>query len=128
MANSDDQSLNRQTAPRVEIELEGNLLNLKPSVDTTVYRLAQEAVTNAVRHARNASKVLVRIVGDDDAVKLTVRDDGVHNPLPIRSAGFGLVGMAERARLLGGTLDAGPNEEGRGWVVTAVLPRAGGPV
>ncbi len=121
------QSANVPIGPQVEIELEGDLSGLKPSVDTTVYRLAQEAVTNAVRHARNASQVLVRIVGEDDSVKLTVHDDGIHNPRPVGSNGFGLVGMAERARLLGGTLDAGPNDDGRGWVVTAVLPRTGGP-
>ncbi len=126
-AGSDAEGLSAvPVAPQVAVELEGDLSNLKPSVDTTLYRLAQEAVTNAVRHARSASQVLVRIVGDVDEVKLTVHDDGVHNPRPIRSNGFGLVGMAERARLLGGTLDAGPSEQGRGWVVTAVLPKTGG--
>jgi len=114
------------TAPRIEVELQGNLFALQPSVDTALYRLAQESITNALRHARNASRVLVRVVGEEDSIALTVEDDGVHNPPPVTTSGFGLVGMAERAKLLGGTLDAGPRQ-GRGWTVNAVLPRKGSP-
>ena len=55
-------------------------------------------------------------------VRLTVHDDGDHNAFGTGAiAGFGLIGMSERARLLGGTLEAGPSA-GRGWDVTAVLP------
>jgi signal transduction histidine kinase len=61
--------------------------------------------------------------GDDDCVRLTVRDDGDASSTGWRSAGYGLVGMTERAMLLGGTLEAGPGPD-RGWVVNAVLPRA----
>ena len=57
-------------------------------------------------------------------MELTVTDDGVHNPPPAATNGYGLVGMAERTKLLGGTLSAGP-AEGRGWKVNAVLPRDG---
>jgi signal transduction histidine kinase len=110
--------------PRIDVELSGDLDGLRPAVDTALYRLAQESITNAVRHARNASQVLVKVAGNDRSVELTVVDDGIHNPPPSSSLGFGLVGMNERAKLLGGTLYAGPNG-GRGWTVNAVLPRDG---
>ena len=110
--------------PRIDVELTGHLDGLQPAVDTALYRLAQESITNAVRHARNASRVVVRVVGDGERVELTVTDDGIHNPPPSATTGYGLVGMAERAKLLGGTLSAGP-DNGRGWKVRAVLPRNG---
>jgi signal transduction histidine kinase len=111
--------------PRVDVELSGDLDGLAPSVDTTIYRLAQESITNALRHARHATHIRVRVTGDDRGVQLTVQDDG--DPGAARttsSSGYGLVGMAERAKLLGGTLDAGPGHD-RGWTVHAVLPRNG---
>jgi signal transduction histidine kinase len=111
--------------PRVEVVLSGDLDGLGPAVDAAVYRIAQESVTNALRHSRDASRVLVDVCGDAESVRLTVQDDGApagqHEPV-----GFGLVGMTERAALLGGTLAAGP-AAGRGWTVTAVLPRDGVP-
>jgi len=110
--------------PRVDIELSGDLDGLRPSVDAALYRLAQESITNAVRHARRATRIQVTVSGDDDYVRLTVGDDGDAGAFDPRSAsGFGLIGMAERAKLLGGTLEAGPSRN-RGWTVHAVLPRA----
>jgi len=111
-------------APRVEVELSGSLDGVAPSVDAAVYRLAQESITNALRHSRNATRVEVRLQGDERTVSLTVRDDGdtVRGPAP--EPGFGLLGMTERAKLLGGSLESGPGPE-RGWVVTAVLPKDG---
>jgi signal transduction histidine kinase len=108
--------------PRVVVEPAGRLDDLGPALGGAVYRIAQESVTNAVRHARGATTIVVRLVGDDDAVRCTVSDDG-DAPGPVRGSGFGIVGMAERASLLGGTLVAGP--AGRGWEVAAVLPRRG---
>ena len=109
--------------PRVEVELSGDLDDLRPSVEAAIYRIAQESITNAVRHARHATRIDVRVAGDDDCVRLTVRDDGDAGSAGRSSAGYGLVGMAERATLLGGTLEAGPSPD-RGWTVNAVLPRA----
>jgi signal transduction histidine kinase len=109
--------------PRVEVHLSGDLDDLGPSVGAAVYRIAQESITNAVRHARHATWISVSVAGDDDWVRLTVRDDGDASSTGRRSAGYGLVGMTERAMLLGGTLEAGPGPD-RGWTVTAVLPRA----
>jgi signal transduction histidine kinase len=110
-------------AVAVEVELVGDLGGLRPAVETALYRLAQESITNATRHARNATCIRVRLSAESDDVRLTVHDDGA--PSVRRSSGFGLVGMAERAALLGGTLEAGPSAGG-GWRVEAVLPRHGG--
>jgi signal transduction histidine kinase len=110
--------------PRVDVQYSGDLGdlgNLKPSVGVALYRIAQEAVTNAVRHARHATRVIVHVADEGGQVRLTVRDDGDaragHTP-----PGYGLVGMAERASLLSGTLQAGPDPDG-GWTVDAVLPK-----
>jgi signal transduction histidine kinase len=109
--------------PRVSVQLTGPLRDLRPSLDAALYRLAQEAITNARRHAQHATHVTVRVEAADECVQLSVDDDGRDGhtrPAP----GFGLAGMAERAKLLGGTFSAGPRPDG-GWNVTAVLPRTG---
>jgi signal transduction histidine kinase len=63
----------------------------------------------------------VQVVGDDDCVRMTVRDDG-EGSAGRGPDGYGIVGMTERATLLGGALSAGPGA-GRGWTVDVVLPR-----
>ena len=107
--------------PTVEVSLAGSLTGLARPVDVAVYRLAQEALTNAVRHARSATRVGIDVRREGDTVRLRVADDGRAEPGPAPEPGFGLLGMAERAQLLGGSLSAGPGPEG-GWVVEAVLP------
>ncbi|HEX8101976.1 MAG TPA: sensor histidine kinase [Solirubrobacteraceae bacterium] len=110
--------------PRVDVRLAGDLDHLPPLVDAAVYRIAQESITNAVRHARQATLVDVRVTGDRDCVRLSVRDDGDASPSGTdRGSGYGLIGMTERAALLGGTLQTGAGDDG-GWTVTAVLPRS----
>ncbi len=89
-----------------------------------LYRIAQESVTNGLRHARHASRISVEVVDEGDEVRLTVRDDGDVGSTDGRSAGYGVAGMTERAALLGGSLRAGPGV-GRGWSVDAVLPKRG---
>ena len=111
--------------PQIDVNVSGDLDDLRPSVGAAIYRLAQESITNAVRHARHATRVDVRVVGDVDAVRITVVDDGDPTSVARSSWGYGILGMQERAALLGGTLEAGPGH-GRGWVVSAVLPREGG--
>ena len=109
--------------PRVEVTVSGDLAALPAAIDAAVFRIAQEAVTNALRHARNATLIDVRVDGDQSTVSLVVRDDGdpgAADPAP--DAGFGLTGMVERALLLGGACRAGPCP-GRGWAVSATLPR-----
>lgn len=110
----------RPGAVRVEVHLGDGLGELPAAVDTALYRIAREAVTNAHRHARGLSRVRVSVQADASAVRLTVSDDGAPQEGPA-AQGFGLVGMAERAALLGGTCTAGPATDG-GWVVSAVLP------
>ena len=111
------------TGPRVEVTVAGDLAALPRAIDAAVFRIAQEAVTNALRHARNATLVDVRVAGDQSTVSLAVRDDGDPGPGdPDPDAGFGLTGMVERALLLGGACRAGPCPGG-GWAVVATLPR-----
>lgn len=111
--------------PPIQLEMEGDLDDVAPSIQTAVFRIVQEATTNARRHARRATGVSVRVEGGERDVVVTVADDGDASYAdPKSSAGYGLVGMSERASLHGGTLDAGPNR-GRGWTVKAVLPKRG---
>jgi signal transduction histidine kinase len=114
----------RPDGPHFHVELVGDLTHLRPAVEAAVYRMAQESITNVVRHARHATQVEVRVCGDADAIRLTVRDDGDASQHGATGAGFGLVGMTERAELLGGTLVAGPGPD-NGWTVHAVIPRSG---
>ncbi len=115
-----------QTHPCVEVTLAGEFDDLSPAVGAAIYRLAQESITNARRHARHATRVTVAVTGDADQVRLTIDDDGSATGGRGAPAGYGLVGMRERAALLGGTFHAGPAAE-RGWRVEAVLPRTGTP-
>jgi signal transduction histidine kinase len=111
--------------PAVDVEVLGDIAGVPPPVSTAIFRLAQESVTNARRHARRATRIEVRVAADDREVQLRVLDDGaVDEPRPDAAPGYGILGMRERARLLGGTCEAGPSPR-RGWLVTAVLPRTG---
>ncbi|MFC9126786.1 sensor histidine kinase [Streptomyces sp. NPDC057099] len=91
-----------------------------PAVGAAAYRIVQEALTNAVRHAGPDVSVRVELDERQGALHLSVSDDGT-GPDPGGTSGFGLVGMRERARSVGGTLDAGPRPGG-GFEVAAVLP------
>lgn len=110
------------SGPRVEVTVSGDVFALPSPVDAAIFRIAQEAVTNALRHARNATLIDVRVVGDPSTISLVVSDDGEPEADPAVDAGFGLTGMAERALLLDGTCHAGPRPGG-GWAVSATLPR-----
>ena len=108
--------------PPVEVRVSDDLDALPAAIDAALFRIAQEAVTNALRHARNATLIDVRVTEDRSTVSLVVRDDGdpvASDPAP--DAGFGLTGMVERALVLGGTCQAGPCPGG-GWAVSATLP------
>lgn len=110
---------------RATLTVTGAARDLPPDVALTVYRCAQEALTNATRHAPGAS-VHVQLNYSDHELTLVVLDkhpDGQPPPPPPPSAsqgGFGLVGMRERAELTGGTLHAGPS--GNGWRVDVRVP------
>ena len=119
-------SLGGAPGPRVEVQRSGDRTALRPSVQATLYRVAQEAVTNAARHAQHATRVDVLVTADAEVVTLRVTDDGDAGSSHLASWGYGLVGMAERVKLVGGTLQVGPDPEG-GWTVEAVIPRGGVP-
>lgn len=102
-----------------------------PAVGVAAYRIVQEALTNVVRHA-GASRVTVDAVRDRGVLKLTIADDGrgtaAGSPEPADGpGGFGILGMTERARSVGGTLTAAPADSG-GFTVRAVLPLPAAPV
>jgi signal transduction histidine kinase len=105
----------------VVVRREGPAASLPAGVDLSAYRIVQEALTNTLRHAR-ASRAEVTVRYSSDAVDVDVRDDGRgtagSDGDPV---GHGLVGMRERAALLGGTLEAGPLPQG-GYRVHAHLP------
>jgi len=106
-------------------EVEGLELDLRVDLDesaldaelkTAIYRLVQEALTNVAKHA-SADRVEVSVSRQDGEVRLRVADDGAGFDADEPTAGFGLVGMRERAALMGGTLDVLSSR--RGTVVSA---------
>jgi signal transduction histidine kinase len=96
-------------------------LDLPEDVSATTYRIVQEALTNVVRHAPG-STATVGLHRDDGHLEVRVRDDGA-GPDPNSEPGFGLVGLAERVRAVGGRLRTGP-VPGGGFEVHARLPVA----
>lgn len=110
-----------------EVDLAVREVDAPPAVGAAAYRIVQEALTNAVRHGGGPGLTIrVGIGVADAALRVTVTDDGRQAAEdPSHTPGFGLVGMRERARSVGGTLEAGPREGG-GFAVSAVLPLVAG--
>ena len=107
--------------PVIEIRVDGESRQLPPGVDVAVLRVAQEAVTNARRHAR-AGRVVVTLTFQPAAVRLDVVDDGAGFDPNNRSArGYGLSSMRSRVEQLGGTLEV-ESAPGRGTAVNATVP------
>ena len=96
------------------------------AVQLTCYRIVQEALSNARRHAPRC-EVRVRVTDRSTAIVVTVSNTITTAPADRRAAGqgFGIPGMQERAALLGGTLDAGLSDDGTTWTVHARLPLGG---
>ena len=113
----------RAAGSPVTLTLEGAVVPLPTGVDLCAYRILQEALTNVRRHAPVAA-VEVELEYQPEVLRLRVRDHGPGAALE-HPDGHGLLGMRERAIMVGGTLTAGP-AEGEGFVVEAVLPIAGG--
>jgi len=102
-------------------EASGDASELDEEKQTVIYRVAQEALTNAGRHAQ-ADHVEVSLAVAEHAAELRVRDDGVgFDPVSARAGGLGLEGMAERARLVGGELDL-RSSPGSGTELTLRVP------
>ncbi|MGW4564323.1 sensor histidine kinase, partial [Streptomyces sp. NPDC004561] len=107
-------------ADSAEVTVTGERRPLPAEASQAVRRVAQEALTNVRKHALGA-KVQLRLDYSEHEVTLNVRDSGGRpGELTGSGAGYGLLGMRERAELLGGSLDAGPDEEG--FVVTLKVP------
>ena len=107
----------RRAGADVSLTVRGDLKALPETAGTTVYRIVQEALTNATRHALG-SPVAVRVAAADGGVEVYVDSAGP----PGNGSGMGLANMAERARALGGTCTAGADPSGSGWLVHASLP------
>jgi signal transduction histidine kinase len=99
---------------------------LPPGAGLTVYRIAQESLTNVLKHAGPGPKVTVLVHWLPDAVAVEVNDDGRGASAGSDGLGQGLLGMRERAAMFGGTVTAGPRPGG-GFRVRAQLPTPGGP-
>ena len=108
----------RRTGLTVDLRVEGQAGDLAPGVNLTVFRVAQEALTNAIKHSGSAA-VAMTLRYRPAVVEIEVVDDG--RPPPGAAEGFGLIGMRERVGLYGGRLDAGPRPGG-GYGVLATLP------
>ncbi|MFD7085944.1 sensor histidine kinase [Streptomyces sp. NPDC059918] len=113
------------TGPPVALYVEEGLAQRLPGdVAATAHRIVLEALTNTAKHAATATAVRVGLRTVPAGLEIRIADDG-GRPARLsetaRGGGYGLVGMAERAEALGGSLTAGPAPEG-GWLVTAVLP------
>jgi signal transduction histidine kinase len=108
-------------APEIAVEAPTSLPPLPAATEVAVYRIAQEALTNAVRHA--AARHCVIGLSYDEALRLSIRDDG-RGLRPGRAAGVGLASMRERAEELGGSCRVSSSEDG-GTVVEASLPLKG---
>jgi signal transduction histidine kinase len=109
----------REAGLPVELRVEGTPTELPPALDTTAYRIVQEALTNAVKHA-NAHRAEVLVRYGNGTVELVVSDDGRGNG-DGDGGGHGLVGMRERVSVYGGELEAGP-QAGGGFRLRATLP------
>jgi signal transduction histidine kinase len=117
----------RRTGLDVEVSTDGARCPLPPGVDLAAYRVVQEALTNARRHACGASRVSLRLSYHPGELELLVRDNGYGPPRPATETGHGLVGMRERVTLYGGSLTTGPSPGGAGYTVHARIPyRTGG--
>jgi signal transduction histidine kinase len=103
----------------VELVREGNPRPLLAGVDLAAYRVIQEALTNALRHAGPAhARVVLRYL--DGELEVIVEDDGRGGPAE-PGAGHGLIGMRERVAMFGGTLETGARPGG-GFAVRATIP------
>jgi signal transduction histidine kinase len=109
----------REAGLPVELKIEGEAVELPAGIDLTAYRLVQEGLTNAMKHAQAQRAEVVIRYGDDD-VEVSVTDDGLGGG-DGDGGGHGLVGMRERVSVYGGELEAGPRPGG-GFRLRARLP------
>ncbi|MBR1204251.1 MULTISPECIES: sensor histidine kinase [unclassified Bradyrhizobium] len=115
----------RSTQPMIQLDLQGDLADISGTVAATAYRIAQECLTNALRHSA-AREIVLRIerrTGAENALLVRVEDDGGGDAAKVaQSAGFGLTGVSERVAALGGSLSIATAR--RGLSVAATIPLA----
>jgi two-component system sensor histidine kinase UhpB len=110
--------------PTIAIDLKQGLPpDLGPSITLAIYRVVQESLINALRHAR-PSRIHIVVQGDPQRVRISVADDGVGLPTDwARPGHYGLRGLTDRVAQLGGTLQVGNRDEG-GVLLSAEIPLA----
>lgn len=104
----------------ISLAMDGVQTDLSARVDLFAYRIVQEAMTNVLKHAGPSARTEVRLTTDNDRITIEVLDNG-QGATVLPGSGHGIIGMRERALLLGGSLDAGPRPGG-GFQVVAHLP------
>jgi signal transduction histidine kinase len=105
----------------VSLTVQGTPRELPRGLALSIFRIVQESLTNVRKHA-NGSRCEVSIAYAPDALEVEVVDDGLGEVLDPDGPGFGIIGMCERARLYGGSLEAGPRTPGAGWAVRGRFP------
>jgi signal transduction histidine kinase len=118
----------RAAGPDVEYHSTGELDTLDPGVQLVTYRIVQEALTNALKHAGPHTRVRLALRTDGGRLRILVQDTGTPggSTRATGTEGHGLIGMRERAALYGGTVSSGPSADG-GWTVDAELDLGGSP-
>ncbi|HEX7491047.1 MAG TPA: sensor histidine kinase [Candidatus Limnocylindrales bacterium] len=122
----------REAGVEVSLEVAGAPRHIPPGIELSAYRVAQEALTNTMRHAGPGSSATLRLLFEPGVLAVEVVDDGRGRPAmeaverPHRGFGHGLVGMRERVALFGGRLETGP-QPGGGYRVLARFPLDEGP-
>ncbi|WP_092197058.1 sensor histidine kinase [Blastococcus tunisiensis] len=114
----------REAGLDVDLDIDGVTCALPARVELSAYRIVQESLTNVVKHAGPGARTGIRLTTEGQELVVEVRDDG-SGATSLPGAGHGIVGMRERAQLLGGSLDVGPRPDG-GFAALARLPLAGG--
>jgi len=110
-----------QNGPKIEFHSDVSFHRLVPILENAIYRIVQEGLANACKHSRS-EKVRVELIQCDDILRITIQDGGVgFDPAAVRDDRFGLEGIRERARLLGGSMIA-ESTPGHGTWLTVELP------
>ena len=110
----------REAGLPIELHVEGEPRELPVGLELSAYRIVQEALTNALKHAGDA-RATVRVSYAPDSLELEIVDDGAGGPPRTAGGGHGLVGMRERVALYGGRFDAGRAPSG-GFAIRVLLP------
>jgi signal transduction histidine kinase len=114
----------RKAGLAVNVRIHGDPVDLPPALDLSAYRILQEGLTNALKHA-HASRAEVDVHYDSGALRLCVHDNGPGGPSGNGGLGHGLVGIRERVKIYGGDMTAGA-APGGGFLLQARLPVEGG--